>query len=246
MLNTLSLRIAEDLSHSKPKILADHIYLDQLCYGAMAEWVRTITCDVDPALGNNRLGVTRAYLEERGTRVLDQLTKGVLGKEFPLKQLKNQTSWMIDAMIGIQELWVPEQNILACAMNGPVGCWRSRVKYTGHSSAIPAPYRQRGLCRYSLNKVPQEDLQHYENFLQDTKEVQDIFHVKLPVSMDEMEKAIRCADSYSPTTAASYIILKMDITQCDPQVKRFLLMTSWPMNLESLTWDQTDRWMLPL
>lgn len=48
MSNILSLRIAEDLGYSRPQTLLNNIYLDQLCYGAMAEWLRTITCDVDP------------------------------------------------------------------------------------------------------------------------------------------------------------------------------------------------------
>ena len=246
MSNILSLRIAEDLGYSRPQTLLNNIYLDQLCYGAMAEWLRTITCDVDPVLGNNRLGVTRAYLEERGIKVLRQLARGLLEKEIPPQQLERQVSWMVDTLIEIQELWQPEQGLVACAKNGVSGFWRDYVKMSGHSSSIPSPHKEIGLCRYVLSDITVDMRQSHMAFIKRAQDALSIAKAEyaMPLSMDEVEKDLR-KRKINTSVKASISIFHTDISQCEPHIRKFLLMAAWLMNDESLTWDQTKRWLMP-
>lgn len=220
-MNNLAARIAEDLGYIKPSPLPYKIYLDQLCYGALAEWLRAITCDTDPLLGNNRLGVSRAYLEVRGSRVLDKLVRGLLEKEFPFNELEEQTRWMIDAMIEIKELWTPTQDVIACPGSIPAGIWRGRTRMLGHSSEIESMWKARGMSRYVYGV--DEPLHRFLDGV--NRAGKDL------MLLDSMEKKIRIRNS----------ICDMNVT--DPKIKQFLLMTAWPVNPTPLKWDQTTLWL---
>lgn len=243
MQNALSLRIAEDLSFVKPMGLSQNIYADQLCYGALAEWIRTICCDVDPAMGNNRLGVTRAYLETRGSQVLNRLTEGLLERRFSEAEIEAQVSWMIDALIEISEIWVPDKNIVSCKMTGITDFWRDTGRLLGHNSSIPVPYRQIGLCRYTTQKIDQDTKKILENQKAEAEELMKRYGVEalLPLFMDQMESDIKTKAS----SAGSYLIISADIGRCPRKMRSFLLMTAWPLNNDPLTWNRTEQWMMP-
>lgn len=243
MRNDITMRLEADLSITKPPSLSPYIFSDQLCYSALSEWIRTICCDVDPAMGNNRLGVTRAYLEARGSNVLDLLSKGLFGKEFPAAKIKKQVSWMVDAMIEIAELWVPDEGIVSCRMTGITNAWRGHGRLLGQSSSIPVPYKQIGLCRYTKQHLDQKTLQNMAAYQEEAKTLMTKYQVNYEhlISMDEMEDEVEDM----ATLSRSVMFIPVDITTCSKKLGDFILMASWPLNLSPLSWDQTKRWMMP-
>lgn len=243
MQNVLSLRIAEALSFAKPMGLPPDIYADQLCYGALAEWLRTICCDVDPAMGNNRLGVTRTYLETRGSQVLNRLTEGLLERRFSEAEIEAQVSWMVEALIEISEIWTPDKSIVSCKMTGITDFWRDTGRLLGHSSGIPVPYRQIGLCRYTTQKIDQDTKKALECQKAEAEELLKRYGVEyyLPLSMDQMESEVKA----NAKSAGAYLVITEDLGSCSQKVRKFLLMTAWPMNNDLLTWNRTRQWMMP-
>jgi len=211
-------------------------------YSAMSEWIRMITFDVDPILGSNKTGVTRAYLEERAAAILIDLANALSNVYLEKTRAFELVSWMINQMLTIGELWEPVKNQLICMPKQFVCVWNGLVRVTGVRSSTDVGIAQVGICHYraaSENEVKLEsERQQIDNYVTKTYPL----FSKGPGDFNKIAKNFSSTSDCSLGIATTYSIKENHLTD---RMRYFILSCGWPKSKITLNWDKAEEWLIP-
>lgn len=243
-------RIASDLRMPQGRGEPLLSYLDRILYSAAAEWLRTITFDSDPVLGNSKVGVTRDYLVSRGAEVLQMLARTILPSTedtAALERASEQIAWMVDSMLYIGELFEPEHGIIALsAESASSGHYMNSCKrLIGRRDQIGF-CTQAGLCRYALTQTSEEEASaEIEQRLSAEKALLSV-HPALAetVSLGIDEGAAIHEMAAKGEHATEDALLVLTILTASAKERTALLCSAWPCEGKPLTWSSTTHWAL--
>lgn len=224
-----------------PRLLDLKCARDLITYSAMSEWLRAIAHDVDPVMGSAKTGVTREYLLTRGTDVLLDLARAVLGTVPPRTRARELASWMADRMLFLGELWEPKQNIIMCSPDRHVHMWNGLSRHTG-TRTPESGLVQVGLCRF--RKPTEDDLMREDTRLEVLHAAEDAAGKIIPGDVDQAD-----ADFGGPVTwLRKGVVAKYGarLDRVPAEQEYFLLACGWPWaSGKPLAWDDASAWLVP-
>ena len=249
-------RIASDLKIARAVGETDLELADRILYPAMGEWLRTITFDADTTIGNAKVGVTKDYIINRGAEVLPLLARSILPetcKPCSQERALDQTTWMVDSMLFVGELFEPEKGMVAISTESASSghYLDSHKRLIGRRDQI-GPCVQAGLCRYAIVPVSEDDADaETEQRLTVERELAKAMPLladKLCLGVDE-GKTLRemvASGSYDVTdNGGSLIALHTGSALLSDKERLALLCGAWPHDEAPLRWSTATRWAIP-
>lgn len=243
--NTVTSRIGIDLGYKKPSSISESIYNDQLKYGALSEWLRTSTLDVDPLMGSSKVGVSRDYLEERGADTLMDLSQSIDGITITKARAKKLVSWMIDQMLFIGEFSNPLDNNILSVTNQTVSYDLNHARITGIRKS-GEPLLQRGLCHWDKNTTSAKDAAAFED-ARATRE-QNLITVDQSLANKFGRTNATCRSDIFALGIGRFangkFLIKRPLGGMPDYLKIFVLTRAFPYDKTPLNWDVCQTWHL--
>lgn len=247
-MNGIATRVSADLHYSQPSGITARIYADQLLYGGLSEWVRTITADVDPLLGNSKTGVTREYLEDRAAIVLRDMSYALLDSPADRDTCLAQSRWVIRAMLELDELWCPDAGLVACSLPDITYYSHGYARILGQREPSIAPVIQSGLCHFRKAVETPEVIQAFEGARLSRESALASYLPRLAhrFLFEPDLIAGKVVSTYPTKRVSGGVIVRASLDKVPFRDKMFILSHCWPAMVNALSWDICDHWFLPL
>lgn len=249
-------RIASDLKIARAIGETDWELADRILYSAMGEWLRTITFDADPTIGNAKVGVTKDYIISRGAEVLPLLARTILPetcKPCSQERALDQVKWMVDSMLFMGELFEPEKGMVAISTESASSghYLDSHKRLIGRRDQI-GPCVQAGLCRYAIVPISEEDADaETEQRLTVERELAKAIPRmadKLCLGVDEgkvLRGMVEAGNHDITDKGGSLITLHTGSALLSDKARLALLCGAWPHDEAPLRWSTATCWAIP-
>lgn len=244
-MNELTHQVQSDLQfYQKPSGMSIDMYLDQLLYSAMSEWIRTICFDTDPMLGSNKTGVTRVYLEDRAAEVLQDLAQAFFGCKLMAPDAKSAVHWMVQQMLTIGELWEPYPGSVMCMSAHQDFYWHGHARIVGVRMPL-VNWIQVGLCHYTKDKSDDVTCNSFAQKRLSTERIL-VSYNGVAASMGRMDSECmqELRNKYKGRTEYQQFVADIRLQDAPAYLQHFLLTRGWPVADSPVQWEFAGKWMI--
>lgn len=232
--------IINDLGlHWRSASIPDSVYLRQVLYSAMSEWIRVITLDVDPLNGSNKIGVTYDYLEDRSSSVMEALSQAITGNRASRQEAKEATTFMISAMLFAGELWETADHNIICATKQLAPGFSKHDRVLGIRGQIGDTF-QVGIARYTRATQGLKDENSMLAAERELVSIQPELSSTLGHSRNDCLSELQ--RRYKSHIGKDSITISSIPAELPPYLKKFLFLNGWPWIESGFNWDKTDTW----
>lgn len=249
-------RIARDLGLSRFVNEPADRFIERVLYSAAGEWLRMISFDVDPVLGNNKLGVTDAYLLSRAKDVFAVLfdsvsiESSVFSPENKAKFLSTAPKLLFDIMLEAKYFWRPTPKTVVASIDGVGETYCGYVRRFSPKAYVDASLYPIVSGLSVINKTDNEAVSVSSQMMALQRLSDDIFGNEKQICStsfvnpeDIVDSLVQKSSSFEkfPSDRTIYLDLS-EAVLCDEE-RRFLNCYAWPYDVP-FDWVNAKKWRL--